>query len=159
MASIPITHASLREAIRDPRYWQDGHPERKAYTDWVADGYQALEGSRLQNGEGRTMVFVSAYTRQRDGRTEQVSAYVQNRSSPGGREDARTQNAGSAENSKRSFEDKPHSGSTSGSLITLIGTEGTPGNNQAQNAQIKAVVRILGLNSSQREQLHREYPA
>jgi RHS repeat-associated protein len=33
---------------------------------------------------------------------------------------------------------------------------GTPGNNQAQNAQVKAVVRILGLTPGQRQQLHRE---
>ena len=33
---------------------------------------------------------------------------------------------------------------------------GAPGNNQAQNAQVRAVVRILGLTPAQRQQLHRE---
>ncbi len=39
--------------------------------------------------------------------------------------------------------------------IQLIGHGGTPGNNSAQNAQVKAVVRILGLNRDQRDELHR----
>ncbi|MBU6488972.1 MAG: hypothetical protein KGQ57_14295, partial [Burkholderiales bacterium] len=39
--------------------------------------------------------------------------------------------------------------SVSGDAIQLAGGEGTPGNNQAQNKQFKAVVRALGLNQDQ----------
>ncbi len=40
--------------------------------------------------------------------------------------------------------------------IQLAGGEGTPGNNQAQNRQFKAVVRALGLNQDQARRLHEE---
>lgn len=40
--------------------------------------------------------------------------------------------------------------------LLLSGAEGTPGNNQAQNKQFKAVVRALGLNPGQARQLHEE---
>jgi hypothetical protein len=40
--------------------------------------------------------------------------------------------------------------------MLLAGAEGTPGNNQAQNKQFKAVVRTLGLNPGQARQLHDE---
>jgi RHS repeat-associated protein len=43
-----------------------------------------------------------------------------------------------------------------GDPTQIAGSTGTPGNNQAQNAQVNAVVRILGLTPNQREQLHRE---
>ncbi|CAB3791178.1 hypothetical protein LMG28614_03242 [Paraburkholderia ultramafica] len=43
-----------------------------------------------------------------------------------------------------------------GDDIELAGSEGTPRNNQAQNAQFKAVVRALGLDPSQARQLHDE---
>lgn len=38
----------------------------------------------------------------------------------------------------------------------VAGSEGTPGNNQAQNKQFKAVVRVLGLDKYQARQLHEE---
>jgi hypothetical protein len=38
----------------------------------------------------------------------------------------------------------------------LVADDGTPGNNQAQNAQINAIVRTLGLTKDQRQQLHIE---
>ena len=40
--------------------------------------------------------------------------------------------------------------------IQIAGSTGSPANNQAQNAQFKAVVRILNLTPAQRQQLHRE---
>ena len=46
--------------------------------------------------------------------------------------------------------------SASEDAIQLAGGEGTPGNNQAQNRQFKAVVRALGLNQDQARQLHEE---
>ena len=46
--------------------------------------------------------------------------------------------------------------SASDDAIQLAGGEGTPGNNQAQNKQFKAVVRALGLNQDQARRLHEE---
>jgi hypothetical protein len=43
-----------------------------------------------------------------------------------------------------------------GDVIQLAGGEGTPGNNQAQNKQFKAVVKAMGLNKDQAQQLHQE---
>ncbi|WP_433703907.1 hypothetical protein [Paraburkholderia sacchari] len=43
-----------------------------------------------------------------------------------------------------------------GYVEQLAGGEGTPGNNQAQNKQFKAVVKALSLNQSQARQLHEE---
>ncbi|PKU21511.1 hypothetical protein, partial [Telmatospirillum siberiense] len=40
--------------------------------------------------------------------------------------------------------------------IQIAGTDGTPGNNQAQNAQVSAIVRILRLTPDQRQLLHQE---
>jgi len=31
MTLVPVTEASLKRAMRDPRYWQAGHPERNDY--------------------------------------------------------------------------------------------------------------------------------
>ena len=42
---VTLTEAGLRDALRDPRYWTPGHPERAAYTAWVADGYKAMYNS------------------------------------------------------------------------------------------------------------------
>jgi hypothetical protein len=39
-------------------------------------------------------------------------------------------------------------------LVQLAANDGTPGNNQAQNAQMDAIVRILRLNKDQRRELH-----
>jgi len=41
-------------------------------------------------------------------------------------------------------------------VVQLAGSQGTPRNNQAQNAQFRAVVKALGLNPSQARQLHEE---
>lgn len=75
MALIPLTETGLRSAMRDRRYWQSGHPEREAYVGWVSHGWRALEGSPYQDPSGSSVVFVQAYTRVRDGHTEQVSAH------------------------------------------------------------------------------------
>jgi hypothetical protein len=42
------------------------------------------------------------------------------------------------------------------SNVELAADDGTPGNNQAQNAQMNAIVRTLGLTKDQRQQLHIE---
>ncbi|WP_244848144.1 hypothetical protein [Caballeronia sp. SL2Y3] len=43
-----------------------------------------------------------------------------------------------------------------GAVDTLAGGEGTPSNNQAQNKQFRAVVRALGLDKDQAQELHME---
>ena len=64
--------------MRDPRYWQPGHPERQAFSDWVTEGWQVL--TRAGEGLGGTrQVTVRAYHRNRLGQDEQVDGYVQTR--------------------------------------------------------------------------------
>jgi pimeloyl-ACP methyl ester carboxylesterase len=63
--------------MRDRRYWQAGHPERQEYVNRVTEGWQAL--ADVEQGGDRREVHVRAYSRVRDGRTEQVAAYVQTR--------------------------------------------------------------------------------
>jgi hypothetical protein len=46
--------------------------------------------------------------------------------------------------------------SASEDAIQLAGGEGTPGNNQAQNKQFRAVVKALGLDQDQAQELHQE---
>lgn len=48
------------------------------------------------------------------------------------------------------------SSSPDGDGVLLAGAEGTPGNNQAQNKQFKAVVNALGLDKNQARLLHEE---
>lgn len=57
---VRITEADLRQAMRDPRYWQPGHPERAAYAAWVTHGYHALHP---RDAAPRSSVWVTAYTR------------------------------------------------------------------------------------------------
>ena len=59
-APIRITEADLRSAMREPRYWQDRHPERDGFRDWVRGGFQALNP---RDGEARGSVWVRAYVR------------------------------------------------------------------------------------------------
>jgi hypothetical protein len=70
--SITITEADLRAAIRDPRYWMSGHPEREGFAGWVTEGFRALHGPEAKGGS----VKVRAYTRRRDGREEHVGAHT-----------------------------------------------------------------------------------
>jgi hypothetical protein len=70
---IPVTEESLRAAMRDPRYWRSGHPEREEYHRWVTEGWQAF----VNEGQGKNgVVQVRAYTRTRNGKTEQVGAHT-----------------------------------------------------------------------------------
>ncbi|MGN3967534.1 hypothetical protein ACS0ZG_37650 [Burkholderia gladioli] len=43
-----------------------------------------------------------------------------------------------------------------GDSFVIAGSTGTPGNNQAQNKQVRDVATQLGLSKDQRQQLHRE---
>jgi pimeloyl-ACP methyl ester carboxylesterase len=78
MSSSPFrTEAALREAMRDQRYWQTGHPERQAHVASVTRGFQELyagEGEATQR-----VVHVRAHQRTRHGEREDVSAYDQRR--------------------------------------------------------------------------------
>ncbi|WPB86376.1 hypothetical protein [Sediminicoccus rosea] len=66
---IHVTEESLRAAMRDPRYWRSGHPEREEYNRWVTEGWRAV----VNEGQGKGgVVQVRAYTRTRNGKTEQV---------------------------------------------------------------------------------------
>jgi hypothetical protein len=70
--AIPMSSADLRRAMRDPRYWQPGHPEQAAYGAWVSEGWRQVSAGEA-TGEG--MVWVAPYTRHRDGEAEEVSGH------------------------------------------------------------------------------------
>jgi hypothetical protein len=75
MAMIPITEARLREAMRDPRYWQQGNPERTDYNAWVTQGWRALIETPAAQAVGG-VVQVQAYERRGpDGNIVQVQAH------------------------------------------------------------------------------------
>lgn len=69
---VPVSPSSLRRTIASKAYWSSSSNQRDALSSWVRSGFQALEDAR---GERRTIVFVRAYTRQRDGRIEHVDAH------------------------------------------------------------------------------------
>lgn len=71
---IPLSASDLRNAMRDPRYWQSGHPERADYFAWVSDGWRQLEAADSQPGTD-DVVWVNPYTRRRHGQTEDVSGH------------------------------------------------------------------------------------
>jgi hypothetical protein len=69
MPTLPINEAALREAMRDRRYWQPGHPERERYGAWVT-------GAAPDQGAD-TVVHVRAYERRGpDGDVIQVQAHT-----------------------------------------------------------------------------------
>lgn len=72
---ISITEADLRQAMRDPRYWQAGHPERAVFNAWVTQGWQSLY-PQVGGGASAGTVRVRAYSRTRNGHAEEVSAYT-----------------------------------------------------------------------------------
>jgi hypothetical protein len=72
--SIPLTDLDLKQAMRDPRYWEPGNPERAGFHDWVTKGWEALYPADGQEPAGGT-AWVRPYTRTQDGKTVQVSGY------------------------------------------------------------------------------------
>jgi pimeloyl-ACP methyl ester carboxylesterase len=86
---VPVTEETLRAAMRDPRYWRPGEPEREAYAQWVTEGWDAF----VRGGEGSNgAVHLRAYIRTRNGTVEQVMAHTradppggETRGTPGGR--------------------------------------------------------------------------
>lgn len=74
MPMIPMTEAKLREAMRDRRYWNAGHPERNAYATWVTATWQHVAS---QDGGGDGVVRVRAYERHgNDGKVHLVQAHT-----------------------------------------------------------------------------------
>lgn len=82
--TISLNRADLRQAMRDPRYWQSGHPERADYRGWVTDAWRQHQAGA--GGDG--VVWVKPYTRRRDGETHEVSGHFR-QSSGGSAEDGR----------------------------------------------------------------------
>lgn len=58
---IRITEADLRSAMREPRYWQNGHPEREGFAAWVSGGFRALHP---RDAPSRGAVWVRPYQRE-----------------------------------------------------------------------------------------------
>jgi hypothetical protein len=80
MSEPPITEAGLRAAMRDPRYWQPGHPERSSYVARVSEGWRTLvEAEAGQDGA----VNVRAYVRTVNGEAVSVAAHTRG-DPPGG---------------------------------------------------------------------------
>lgn len=69
--TIPLNRADLRQAMRDPRYWQSGHPEREDYRGWVGGAWRELHHGPGSDG----LIWVKPYTRRRDGETHEVSGH------------------------------------------------------------------------------------
>ena len=80
---ISLSASDLRQAMRDPRYWQPSHPERADYQAWVGDAFRQLHGADGQPGDG--LVWVAPYTRTRDGETEEVSGHFRHADGSGTR--------------------------------------------------------------------------
>jgi hypothetical protein len=100
---IPVSASDLRQAMRDPRYWQSGHPERGDYTTWVEGAFRQLhEGPANSDG----LVWVNPYTRTRDGEIEEVSGHFRHSGKHGGHGDP----GGDAARGGVSVEDEPGRG-------------------------------------------------
>lgn len=67
------TETQLREAMRDARYWQAGHPERAVHVASVTRGFQELYGAEAEPTS--KVVHVRGYHRTRNGHPEDVSDY------------------------------------------------------------------------------------
>ena len=80
MSGPPITEADLRAAMRDPRYWQAGHPERSSYVARVSEGWRSLV--EAEAGQGGA-VNVRPYVRTINGKTVSVAAHTRG-DPPGG---------------------------------------------------------------------------
>ncbi len=65
--------------MRDPRYWEAGHPERDAHVAVVTRGFQQLYNNESAEGDGRIQVNVRAHSRVVDNRHQHVDAYTQSR--------------------------------------------------------------------------------
>jgi hypothetical protein len=80
MSGPPITEADLRAAMRDPRYWQAGHPERSSYVARVSEGWRSLV--EAEAGQGGA-VNVRPYVRTISGKAVNVAAHTRG-DPPGG---------------------------------------------------------------------------
>jgi hypothetical protein len=80
---IPLSASDLRQAMRDPRYWQPGHPEQGDYHAWVGDAFRQLHAAEGRPGSDG-LVWVNPYTRTRHGETEAVSGHFRHSGGSGG---------------------------------------------------------------------------
>ena len=81
---IPINEATLKRMVAREEYWSARSPERSALTNWVGEGFAAIEdGGAASSGT----VFVRAYQRSVRGKVVEVSAHERS-AGPGG-QDAR----------------------------------------------------------------------
>lgn len=79
MARVPMSMNDMKQAMRDDRSWQAGHPERGDYRRWVMQGWQELGDAGALDGDGTIVVQVTGYSRIRNGRRERVEPYEQRR--------------------------------------------------------------------------------
>lgn len=77
---VRITEADLRAAMRDPRYWKSGHPEREGFSQWVTKGWKSLLPT---DSPAKGSVWVKSYVR--DG--HRVAAHWRG-APPGGKDGA-----------------------------------------------------------------------
>ena len=110
---IPLSAADLRVSMRDPRYWQPGHPEQAAYHAWVSEGWRQVS-AREAGGDG--MVWVAPYTRHRGGEAEEASGHYRRTSC--GAPDGWDAPAGQMRVAEQDFPD-------GGRRITLRNTDGS----------------------------------
>lgn len=80
---VPFSASDLRQAMRDPRYWQPGHPERGDYHAWVGDAFRQLHAAEGRPGSDG-LVWVNPHTRTRHGETEEVSGHFRHSGGSGG---------------------------------------------------------------------------
>ena len=66
--------------MRDPRYWQPGHPERSRYVARVTEGWRSLVEAEAAQGD---VVNVQGYVRIVDGKAVNVAAHTRG-DPPGG---------------------------------------------------------------------------
>ena len=70
-----ITEDQLIEAMRDPRYWNQNHPERLAHIERVTKGWEELYSGSAGDRTGGGLVHVREHTRGNGEATVNVSAY------------------------------------------------------------------------------------
>ena len=93
MSNVRASEAELRAAMRDPRYWQFGHPERASHVARVSEGWRRLVEDEASEGGD---VNVRSYVRNVGGRAVTVAAHT--RADPaGGEASASTQALGTSE--------------------------------------------------------------
>lgn len=79
MTTISLSKKDLIQAMRDPRGWDGGHPEREAYGTWTREAWKTLGEAGALGGDDTVVVQVKGYHRTRNGKREWVRPYEQTR--------------------------------------------------------------------------------